>query len=135
MAKKGSSTNPGKTKETKVRTSKRGVTGGTVNQWWKPGQSGNPSGRPKLSPELKALKDASLQRAIEIMHGILHDPAYLKKMKPSDLKAFIAEACDRCGLPKVTKAELSGPNGKPFMAGIADLSQVDQKTLEKLANG
>lgn len=75
---------------------------------WKPGHSGNPGGRPKLPAEIKALKDASLQRAVILLHDKLHNKMFVKKVKPADLIKFIETAFDRFGLPKVTKNEMEG---------------------------
>lgn len=75
---------------------------------WKPGHSGNPSGRPKLPAEIKALKDASLQQAVILLHKKLYSKTFANYAKPADLIKFIETAFDRFGLPKVTKNEMEG---------------------------
>jgi hypothetical protein len=79
------------------------------------GTSGNPEGRPRLPAELKEIKEASLQRAVEILHEKIYDEDYLKDLTPSDLIKFIETAFDRFGLPKVTKNEMTGEGGTPLL--------------------
>ncbi len=82
------------------------------------GVSGNPSGRPKLPEEIKLMKDASLRKAIEILHLKIHDEKYIDALSASDLIKFIETAFDRFGLPKVTKQELTGGDGEPLLPPI-----------------
>ena len=78
-----------------------------------PGASGNPSGRPKIPEEIKAMKNQSLQKAIMILHEKINDPKYVDKLFPSELMRFMEVICDRFGLPKVTKSEVTGEDGGP----------------------
>ena len=75
------------------------------NPAWKKGVSGNPNGRPKLSPEQHEMRHASLAKAVEILHNKIHNEAYVNALEPSDLLRMIEIIFDRFGLPKVTKSE------------------------------
>ena len=82
------------------------------------GESGNPSGRPKLPAELKLMKEASLSKAIEILHSKIHNKKYIARLHPVDLIRFVETAFDRFGLPKVTKQELTGEDGAPLLPPV-----------------
>ena len=87
---------------------------------FKPGESGNPGGRPKLDPEIKEMKSRILSRAITILDEKLHDEVYVKKLRPMELAQFLALAYDRCGLPKETKNEVSGKLSLEDLIGESD---------------
>ena len=69
------------------------------------GVSGNPSGRKPLPPDLKAMRDETLAKAITIMHAKVHDEEYVECLKPGELTDLLGLVFDRCGLPRVTKSE------------------------------
>ena len=88
-------------------------------QTWKPGQSGNPAGRPKL-PEIQELRDA-LQATKELKGG------------QSLLQSICARAYDdsslaiaimRKLLPDMTKAEIE--ETKELIINIVDYSKADK---------
>lgn len=80
------------------------------------GTSGNPEGRPRLPDEIREMKEASLQRAIEVLHEKIYNEEYIAGLTPCDLIRFLEAAFDRFGLPKVTKQELTGADGAPLPA-------------------
>lgn len=80
------------------------------------------------------MKYEILETAIRILHERIHDESYLKRLKPLELNKFLETAFDRCGLPKVTKSEVSGPDGEAIRSSVIDLTNVDTKVLEKLVN-
>lgn len=82
------------------------------------GTSGNPEGRPRLSDEIKEMKEASLQRAVEILHEKIYDENYINELNAGDLIKFLETAFDRFGLPKVTKNELTGDEGTPLIPPV-----------------
>ena len=53
---------------------------------WKPGQSGNPSGRPKIPEEVKEILRAATPKAAQVLLEILHNPE-----EPSKLRAEVAD--------------------------------------------
>ena len=65
---------------------------------FKPGQSGNPSGRPRLDPEVRAQFMANGARAAEIMTQILHDSEAWGKdgwIPPKDQITLLEKVTDR----------------------------------------
>lgn len=88
---------------------------------FKAGVSGNPSGRKALPEELKAMRDASLSKAIEIMHAKVHDENYVENLKPHELTGLLEVVFDRCGLPKVLQADVEHKG--------ADLVQLIRESL------
>jgi hypothetical protein len=101
---------------------------------WKKGQSGNPAGRPKLPAELNEIKRGALQKAIEILSEKMLDPVYVASLRPDELGRLLEITFDRFGLPKVSKTEMSGPDGKPIRTQEVDLGKVNAKMLEELAS-
>ncbi len=69
------------------------------------GKSPNPGGRPKLPEDVKAMKEASLAKAIEIMHSKVNDSKYVASLRPAELQGLLEIVFDRCGLPKVSKID------------------------------
>ena len=68
-----------------------------------------------MTPEVRAMKEQTLDKAVRIMHNKVNDRGYIAKLKPRELTDFLALIFDRCGLPKVTQAELTGENGEPMI--------------------
>lgn len=75
---------------------------------FQPGQSGNISGRPKLSEDLRRMKDDSLALVIELMYDTIRDRDYVASLKPSERLALIEVVGDRCGLYKTQLNEGGG---------------------------
>ena len=73
---------------------------------FKPGQSGNPGGRPKIPEDVKMAFRAACPEAVEILIGIMRNP---KEKTPYRLDA-IKTILDRAyGKPEVmSKVEMSG---------------------------
>lgn len=64
---------------------------------WKPGQSGNPNGRPKLNPIQRALKELTVQTYREVIEAVLSGnldnlQAMAENPKTSALQVGIAKA-------------------------------------------
>ena len=78
---------------------------------YKKGESGNPIGRPALPPEVKALLYEPLAVAVRIMNEKVNDQKYMGKLRPGELQGMLSLVFDRCGLPKLTQAEISGKDG------------------------
>jgi hypothetical protein len=87
---------------------------------FKPGVSGNPGGKKPLDPEIKEMRDAVLSRAVKILYAKIHDEKYIGKLRPAELEGFLSMAFDRCGLPKVTKSELTGEGGGPLTVTVVN---------------
>lgn len=101
---------------------------------WKKGQSGNPGGRAKLPSELNIIKNQALQRCVEQLATCVNDPVYMASLSADEVAKFFEIVFDRFGLPKVSKTEMSGPDGKPISHQAVDLKEVNLKLLEKLAS-
>jgi hypothetical protein len=99
---------------------------GNPNGWPK-GVSGNPGGRPKLPEEIKEIKEQTLQKAIIILHDIIEDPDFMKKLKPQDQARMIEIAYDRFGLPKVTETKLEVTDN----SSIAERMKKAQERLDQ----
>lgn len=81
---------PREAKEAKPRQS----TGGAANlepYKWKPGQSGNPGGKPAVIRELRDLARAYTQESIDTLAAIMKD----KKAPPAARVAAVAHILDR----------------------------------------
>lgn len=93
---------------------------------WKPGQSGNPNGRPKLPPEIREIAKAgsvkAISRAVELIDH--EDPNVA-------LKA-INTVLDRGYGKPAQSHELTGPGGGPIQS--MDLTKATDDQLEALAS-
>lgn len=73
---------------------------------FQPGQSGNPSGRPKEDPQLKAMAREHTEAAIGVLANALSDPDPRVQIKAAEV------LLDRgYGKPGQT---ISGPDGEPI---------------------
>lgn len=89
---------------------------------FKPGQSGNPNGRPKVPKEFRELAKANSTKALEIIIEIMKDP----KSKPGDRLRAAEMIMDRAwGKPK-QGLELTGEDGGPIQFGVVALPEVDE---------
>ena len=76
---------------------------------FKPGQSGNPGGRPKRDPEVRALCEKFTPDAIETLAEIMQD----KDSKPS-ARVSAAMAILKKTLPDLASIEHTGDGPRPF---------------------
>ena len=73
---------------------------------WKPGQSGNPGGRPRVLRDIQELAQQHTDKAVEALVAALDDPR--------SCVAAASALLDRgYGKPRQT-TELTGPNGGPI---------------------
>ena len=101
-----------------------------IGRPFKRGESGNPSGRPKLPEEVRIMKDEALQKAIELFHSRVTDEVFMSDLEPAEFLRFMEVAYDRFGLPKTTrtKSELSGS------MSLEDLVIASYKPLDESEN-
>lgn len=98
-----------------------------VEKKWKPGQSGNPKGRPKkktLSEEIQGLLDDTMKGA----GGMTHREALARVIIKEALRGkfqFTKEIYERMEGKVADKTELSGADGDPIE--ILDLSNKDKR--------
>lgn len=100
---------------------------------WKPGQSGNPGGRPK---EVAEVREAARQHTPEAIRTLV---TLMRKGKPDRARAAAAEALlDQAWGRPMQPQELSGPGGVPLdllrrMQAIHSMSDAELlATLERL---
>jgi len=70
----------GANKQDNTKPAKKGMREDLMARAWKPGQSGNPSGRPKMPVELKEMLKRIAPEMFQVVIDIAKDP----KSKPSD---------------------------------------------------
>lgn len=87
---------------------------------WKPGQSGNPAGRPPLPDEYKDSIKALAKKGLQALDAILDNPRHFRHEQACEYVVNRAH-----GTPTV-RAEISGPDGGPVQ--VANLT-----TAERLA--
>jgi hypothetical protein len=112
-------------------------------QAWKPGQSGNPSGRPKLSPDKKvALLNAiggnpvAVALAKSIVHDAMHDPDVKIRYRARELLAprlWAAAQSDPLPEPLVLPALSSLENCQVALATIACETAAGRLSMENAA--
>ena len=73
---------------------------------WKPGQSGNPSGRPRLNHDIVALARQYTDKAIAALYEALDDP----RTRVAAAQALLDRGYGRA----IQRQELSGPDGAPI---------------------
>lgn len=108
---------------------------------FKPGQSGNPSGRPSLRPITDAYRrmldkpipgDKDKRTYGEAIATRLLEMA-MSKDGDKALRAAV-EICDRLEGKSVARSEFSGPNGKPIeIQGMENREQNEKRISELLA--
>lgn len=98
----------------------RASDGRSVGRPFKPGQSGNPKGTPKLPPDVRLLKHEALMAAIIHLHKIMTDKEALERMSKKDFHMLAETIFDRFGLPKVTKEILVGDKDEPVCYSWGD---------------
>lgn len=94
---------------------------------WRPGQSGNPNGRPIETEERKAQRQSLKEYAREAIANMTPEEKdeFMSKIPPLDIWKMSE------GNPE-TKQELSGPGGKDLFVGLSDEDK--QKIDVLLAN-
>lgn len=98
---------------------------------WKPGQSGNPGGRARVTDSIRRVRELALQKspeALEILWQIAKDGD-----RDTARVAACREILDR-GIGKPVQAvELSGPDGEPIKADLTSLTTEELLTLRLIA--
>lgn len=107
---------------------------------FKPGQSGNPGGRPKRQPLSQAVRDLLDQPFDLKTFALKEDPTvaeaaafYLlrRAIGKADTRAF-SEACDRAEGKPTQRVELSGADdAPPIQIDTLDLSKLTREELEQ----
>lgn len=100
---------------------------------WRPGESGNPDGRPKLSPDQKAARLEA--QAILDAHTVAAAWAAVDMLQHSDAKARAAalnSILDRAGLKGVDRLQLTGADGGPIQHDLKLLNDKEAKALRDL---
>jgi len=110
--------------ESKRKTGFRGPSPevGKATQF-KPGQSGNPGGRPKETPITDALRQA-LSDPAELERFI---SAVIKKAKKGDVKAFQAVS-DRIEGKPAQALNLGGADGGPIVFRLERIGKAEERT-------
>jgi hypothetical protein len=93
---------------------------------WKPGQSGNPGGRPKARLIDQVLEEKLLSKDSKLAAAIAQK--LLDRANRGDLKAIQLIAERTQGKPK-RQMELSGPDGGPLNIHMTD-EELDQRIAE-----
>jgi hypothetical protein len=88
--------------------------GGVTGKGFRPGQSGNPGGRPKALAEVKALAAEHTRDAINALHAIATDD---KKDERARVQAAVA-LLDRAWGKPAQAVEVSGPAGGPVQQEV-----------------
>lgn len=90
---------------------------------WKPGQSGNPSGRPKSASVIAALAQEKTESALEVLMQIMQDP---EKPAASRVSAAVALLDRGYGRP-AQSVQLSGDEDNPIGLKLIERVIVDPK--------
>ena len=111
-----------------LRTVEKTVAGRIENlKPWKPGQSGNPGGRPKRKLIDEALEELLLRNDSELALAIAKK--LLARAKTGEVKAIQLVAERVQGKPK-RQLELSGPDGGPLDIHNMTDEELDQRIAE-----
>lgn len=76
---------------------------------WQPGQSGNPGGRKKVSPEIRKVFEAATIDAAELLCGILRDPSCDVKLRVHAAELILDRVFGKSAQP--IDAALGAPEG------------------------
>ena len=111
-----------------LRTVEKTVAGRIENlKPWKPGQSGNPGGRPKTRLIDEALEELLLSNDSELALAIAK--RLLARAKKGELRAIQLVAERVQGRPK-RHLEVSGPDGRPLDIHNMTDEELDQRIAE-----
>lgn len=95
---------------------------------WKPGQSGNPSGRPKLLEQVRDLARTHTEDAIKTLADLMNDPTERGVVRVAAAEALLDRAWGR----PTQAVEASGPGGGPLqLAGVLILPPEEPTPAEK----
>ena len=92
------------------------------------GQSGNPSGRPKIPPELREAAKAAAPEALQVAIDLMRNPG----VEPADRLRAAQIVMDRAYGKPVQATEISGPDGGAIHVSVAGMTD---EALRALADG
>ncbi len=105
----------GKPRKPKPRTRRREPNAGS----WKPGQSGNPGGRPKSVKEVQALASTFTEEAVRALVDTMRKTQQRGHWDPKETRQSAVALLNRaCGMPS---QPITGEGGQPFEAGFPTL--------------
>ena len=94
---------------------------------FKPGQSGNPNGRPKIPPELREAAKSAAPEALQVAIDLMRNPA----VEPADRLRAVSIVLDRAYGKPVQATEISGPDGGPIMHEAATVGAMSDEELRR----
>ena len=98
---------------------------------FKPGQSGNPNGRPKIPPELREAAKAAAPEALQTAIDLMRDA----RVEPADRLRAATIVLDRAYGKPVQSTEISGPQGGAIQHELAGLSDEELERIVARAIG
>ena len=114
---------------------KRGTNPEFLANQWKPGQSGNPKGRPKsatISEEIRAALEEFIKHGGQNLSTREAIAQVIIKQALAGRYTFVKEIMDRTEGKVAEKMEMSGPGGEKLFDVIDLAAQDDRETFYKL---